>query len=147
MDGEIMSRRNAREQALVLLYQCDLRKKSPAEIWEAFQTGYDPKEEGALLLDEKDLLFAKTELEGAWAHREEIDETISRSSHSWEVGRLSATLRAALRLAVYELNFREDIPKEVTANEAVELAKAYDGPRGASLVNGILSGVLRGTKE
>jgi len=138
-----MSRKNAREQALVLLYQCDLRKKQPQEIWNEFQCFSDLEEEDTIILEEKDMEFVREELEGVWEHLTEIDEIISRNSHRWESGRLSAPLRAILRIAVYEIKYREDIPEPVSVNEAIELAKSYDNPEAGGFVNGILAGVLK----
>lgn len=138
-----MSRRNAREQAVVLLYQCDLRKKQPSEIWNEFQCFSDPEEEIAIPLEEQDMEFTKEELEGVWDRLSEIDEIINRNSHRWEVSRLSAPLRAILRIAVYEIKYRDDIPEPVSVNEAIELAKSYDNPEAGSFVNGILAGVLK----
>ncbi len=138
-----MSRRNAREQALVLLYQCDLRKKQPQEIWNEFECFSDLEGEDAIILEPQDKEFVREELEGVWEHLTEIDETISRNSHRWEIGRLSAPLRAILRIAVYEIKYREDIPQAVSVNEAIELSKSYDNPEAGSFVNGILAGVLK----
>ncbi len=138
-----MSRRNAREQALVLLYQCDLRKKQPQEIWNEFQCFSDLEEEDAIALESQDMDFVREELEGVWEHLAEIDEIINRNSHRWEIGRLSAPLRAILRIAVYEIQYREDIPHAVSVNEAIELAKSYDNPEAGAFVNGILAGVLK----
>ena len=138
-----MSRRNAREQALVLLYQCDLRKKQPQEIWNEFQCFSDLEEEDAIVLESQDMDFVREELEGVWEHLAEIDEIINRNSHRWEIGRLSAPLRAILRIAVYEIQYREDIPHAVSVNEAIELAKSYDNPEAGAFVNGILAGVLK----
>lgn len=142
-----MSRRNAREQALVLLYQCDLRKKGPSEIWDDFQNFADPQGEEAIPLEKQDLDFVCGELNGVWDNLEEIDSLISRNSHRWEIGRLSAPMRAVLRIAVYEMKYRPDIPSLVSINEAIELAKDYDSPEAGSFVNGILAGVLREMKE
>ena len=138
-----MSRRNAREQALVLLYQCDLRKKQPQEIWNEFQCFSDLEQEDAIVLESQDMDFVRKELEGVWEHLAEIDEIINRNSHRWEIGRLSAPLRAILRIAVYEIQYREDIPHAVSVNEAIELAKSYDNPEAGAFVNGILAGVLK----
>lgn len=142
-----MSRRNAREQALVLLYQCDLRKEQPDTIWNEFQSFYCPEEEEAISLEEQDFKFVQHELCGVWEHLEEIDRIIDRNSRRWEIGRLSAPLRAVLRIAVYEIKYREDIPDIVSVNEAIELAKSYDNPQAGTFVNGILAGVLREMKE
>lgn len=138
-----MSRRNAREQALVLLYQCDIRKKEPVEIWNDFQAFSELEQEDAIPLDTQDTDFVREELEGVWEHLQDIDDIINRNSHRWEVGRLSTPLRAILRIAVYEIKYREDIPSPVSVNEAIELAKSYDNPEAGSFVNGILAGVLK----
>ena len=94
-------------------------------------------------MDTQDTDFVREELEGVWQHLQDIDDTITRNSHRWEVGRLSAPLRAILRIAVYEIKYREDIPSPVSVNEAIELAKSYDNPEAGSFVNGILAGVLK----
>lgn len=131
----------------MLLYQCDLRKEQPDTIWNEFQSFYCPEEEEAISLEEQDFSFVQHELCGVWERLEEIDRIIDRNSRRWEIGRLSAPLRAVLRIAVYEIKYREDIPDIVSVNEAIELAKSYDNPQAGTFVNGILAGVLREMKE
>ena len=68
----------------------------------------------------------------------EIDKKIDEVSTEWKVERISCVSLAVLRLATYEIVFCEDIPSVVAVNEAVSLAKKYDGEEAAPFVNGIL---------
>ncbi len=74
---------------------------------------------------------------------EKIDGFIGRFSEYWAVERLSRVDRAVLRLSLFELLEREDIPTGVSVNEAVELCKKYSGDEAGRFVNGILGGVVR----
>ena len=71
----------------------------------------------------------------------EIDGKIEQASDGWKIDRISCVSLAVLRLAVYEITRREDIPGIVSVNEAVALAKKYDGEEAAPFVNGILGGI------
>ena len=75
------------------------------------------------------------------SHTEEIDILLNETSRGWKTKRMSRVDLAALRLAVYEIRFDEDVPTGVAINEAVELAKAYGGEASRSFVNGILGRV------
>ena len=72
-----------------------------------------------------------------------INEIIARKSSGWKLNRISKISAAALRLAIFELLYCEDIPASVAINEAVGLAKLYEGEESAKFVNGILSVVLK----
>lgn len=69
----------------------------------------------------------------------EIDEKISNVSDGWSVGRMSKVDLSILRLAVYEMEYVEDVPVSVAINEAVELAKMYGGENSPGFINGILA--------
>ena len=71
----------------------------------------------------------------------EIDERIQKYCDNYEFKRISAVDRNVLRLAIYEMLFREDIPPVVSINEAIELAKTFGGPDSGRFVNGILDRV------
>lgn len=74
-----------------------------------------------------------------FAHIDEIDETISEIASGWKLNRLGKAELAILRLAVYEIQYDEDIPNGVAINEAVELAKKYGSEQSPKFVNGVLA--------
>src|SRR5438045_7446126 len=75
------------------------------------------------------------------AHLGEIDERIRRYAENYEFRRIAAVDRNVLRLAIYEMLFRDDIPPVVSINEAIELAKKFGGAESGRFVNGILDRV------
>jgi transcription antitermination protein NusB len=75
------------------------------------------------------------------AHLPEIDERIRRYCENYEFHRISAVDRNVLRLAIYEMLYRDDIPPVVSINEAIELAKTFGGGESSRFVNGILDRV------
>ncbi len=75
------------------------------------------------------------------AHKGEIDAVISKSATNWSTDRIAKVDLAILRLAVFELLFRDDIPPVVSINEAVDLAKEYSSGEARRFVNGVLDRV------
>ncbi len=120
-----VSRRQARRQALFLLYQWDL---SGQEIGSQYAGEIDA--------------WARRVAEAVAADAVELDERITAASDGWTADRLGAVERSALRVAVHELLHRE-VPAEVAINEAVGFAKKYASDDGARLVNGILGRIQR----
>ena len=82
-------------------------------------------------------------VEGVEAHRAELDEVISEYAKGWDLNRIAPLERNILRVALYEMNFREDVPAEVAIDEAVEIAKKYSGTDAPGFVNGILGSAAR----
>ena len=80
---------------------------------------------------------------GAWERREEADVVIRRFATGWSLERMANADRNLLRLAIYEIAHREDIPQSVSINEAVELAKTYSTVESAKFINGILGNYVR----
>ncbi len=119
------SRRQARRQALFLLYQWDL---SGAEIGSQYAGEIDP--------------WALELAEETAAQSAELDERITAASEGWTADRLGVVERSALRVAIQELD-RGDVPFEVAINEAVAFTKRYASEDGARLVNGILGRIQR----
>ena len=77
-------------------------------------------------------------MQGVVEHRDEIDGLIEQHSHNWRLDRMARVDRNVLRLAVFELKWRPDIPKKVTLNEAVELGKAFGTEASSAFINGLL---------
>jgi len=85
--------------------------------------------------------FAQPLIEGMLAHLPEIDHRIRRYCQNYDFHRISAVDRNVLRLAIFEMLYRDDIPPVVSINEAIELAKEFGGPDSGRFVNGILDRV------
>ena len=85
--------------------------------------------------------FAQPLIDGMIAHLPEVDERIRRYTENFSFERLAPVDRNVLRLAIFEMLHREDIPPVVSINEAIELAKLYGGPDSGRFVNGILDRV------
>lgn len=80
-------------------------------------------------------------------HLEEIDRKIEEKSNGWSLKRLAKADITALRLAIYEIQYDEDVPAGVAVNEAVELAKLYGTDKSPAFVNGVLGSVVRDGAE
>jgi N utilization substance protein B len=87
--------------------------------------------------------FTRELVEGVDAHREELDQDIARLARGWSLERIAALERNILRVALYELHHRDDVPAEVAIDEAVGLAKRYCGAEAPGFVNGILGAAAR----
>jgi putative hydrolase of the HAD superfamily len=125
---EVESRRAARDRALELLYEAEVKGLSVDEVLAALPVA--PVELAAELA------------RGVAAHRARVDEVIARRvAPKWSLSRLAALDRAVLRLGTYELMERHDRPQAVVINEAVVLARRYGGDQSPKFVNGVLSAV------
>lgn len=89
-------------------------------------------------LDEEDLAFANDVYNGVEDHIPELDELVADYSKDWTIDRIGRVDLSVLRVAMYEIMYREDVPVAAAINEAVELAKRFGGERSYSFVNGIL---------
>lgn len=86
----------------------------------------------------EDEAFSRELLRGIEEHQEEIDEQIDEMAIGWRIDRMPKVDLSILRVAIYEMLYREDIPTGVSINEAVELAKAFGGDRSSAYINGML---------
>lgn len=128
-----MTRKEAREEAFILVFEKQFNPDSVEDILE-------------LAGEVRDLTpndYIKTVFFGVYGNLEKIDEKISSASIGWSINRISKTVLAVLRLAIYEILFMDDIPVSVSINEAVELLKKYASKEDASYANGILSTVAK----
>lgn len=94
-----------------------------------------------LLVDAR--TFTRELVEGVDLHRIELDETIAEYSRGWDLDRIAPLEKNIMRVALYEMNFRSDVPAEVAIDEAVEMAKKYSGSEAPGFVNGILGAAAR----
>ena len=119
-----MRRRQAREQIVKALF----RKDFVGEV--------DPEEP-----PQDD--YVRQVLEGIAEHGTDIDQLIEERAAGWRLERLHSVDRNVLRLAIYELLHRDDVPPEVVIDEAVELAKRYGTEKSPAFVNGILDRIYK----
>ena len=126
-------RTQARELALQLMYQLDLRGD---EILDEVQAALSPGAGDPEMLD-----FARELVHGCREKQPEIDRQIEEVAKNWQLKRMAAIDRNILRLATYELLYREDIPPLVTINEAIDIAKKFSTKNSGPFVNGILDNI------
>lgn len=122
-------RREARERALSLLYEAETKDESSAAVLAALAVVPES--------------FVVELVTGVGEEREEIDRSITASSDNWRLDRMPAIDRALLRLGVYELGWRHDVPTGVVISEAVELAKRFSTEDSGRFVHGVLARVAR----
>ncbi|MDX6638874.1 MAG: transcription antitermination protein NusB [Solirubrobacterales bacterium] len=116
----------------------DQRRDAAVALYQREVTGR-PLEE--LLVDAKP--FTRELADGADAHLAEIDAEIARLSKGWTLDRIAPLELSIMRVALYELRERDDIPVEVSIDEAVGFAKRYCGAEAPGFVNGILGAAAR----
>ena len=129
-----MTRRQAREQAFTLIFEKSFHPEITVEemISMAVEARY-------LQTDEFAVLLAKT----ADEQQPEIDSIIENNEIGWKKDRISRVSLSLLRLALCEMLFIEEVPTNVSINEAVELAKLYASQEDAAFINGVLGAAAR----
>jgi transcription antitermination protein NusB len=134
----LSARREGRELALQALYSKDLVPQDAGSTLRRIMESFAEGDEPTLEVHSKAFAFASELVAGVLANLTEIDARISAKSKHWSMARMARVDLNILRLAVYELLYRSDIPKNVTMNEAIEVAKKFGAEDSASFVNGIL---------
>lgn len=140
-----MKRRLARELAVQCLYQIEMNQTSIDDaIGMVFQEAKEDNEAGVLLKDEQALRQYTQELvAGVVSHGSAIDDVLSAYLTGWKMDRLSRVDRQILRLAVFEMIYREDVPPKAAINEAIELAKHFGVEESGKFVNGVLGNLIK----
>ena len=134
MSDNKISRYKEREQAFLICFEKMFSDASISEISECAEESRD----------DNFSQFALQCAKGVEDNLEEIDKIISdHLSAKWKLNRISKVSLSILRLAVYEMKYVEDIPTNVTINEAVELSKKFSGEEEYKFVNGILGAVSK----
>lgn len=90
-----------------------------------------------------DLEFVNDLIEGVMKNQTQIDDQIRPAAPEWPIEQIAKVDIAILRLALYELMLKREVPPKVVINEAVELAKAFGGPNSSKFVNGVLGTIYR----
>jgi len=122
-------RHEAREHAVALAYEAEMKQLSPTAVLADLPVRPDP--------------FTVALLEGIAAERARIDELLAEASVGWEIDRMPVIDRTILRLAVWELLERPEVPVAVVLDEAVELAGQYSTEQSGRFVNGVLATIAR----
>ena len=144
-----MTRGNARELAVHLIYGRNFTGEEPNTVVETrLNREYYSKlsAENDVYADRPSraqLRYIDSVVTGVANREEELNQQIQQYSIGWNVSRISRLTRAVLQLALYEIQFVEDVPAGVAVSEAVRLAKKYDGSDTGSFVNGILGSFVR----
>lgn len=133
-----MSRKTARKHIFNIIFQLEFNEITDIDINEVLET-YSEEYENT---DGRDKAFIIRECSGIFENISKIDELINAVSKGWSVDRLSKVDLAILRIAVYEINFDDDIPNKVAANEAVELAKEFSTDKAPVFINGIIGKLI-----
>ena len=144
-----MTRANARELAVHLIYGRDFTGEEPEQVVSVRLA----KEYYAKLSEENDvyterptrpqIAYLDKVVSGVANRTDELNEQIQKYSIGWDVSRISRLTRSILQLALFEIQYVSDVPTGVAVSEAVRLAKKYDGTDTSSFVNGILGSYAR----
>ena len=151
-------RREARERAVQFLFQHDINPPDNLDaaldqFWETQRASAIAEEKGGATWGQPTelapptaeeaavRLFADPLIRGALEHRDEADALIKKHAINWELHRIAAVDRNILRLAIFEMLHRDDIPPVVSINEAVDIAKKFSTQDSGKFVNGILDKV------
>jgi N utilization substance protein B len=151
-------RREARERAVQFLFQHDINPPEDLDaaldqFWDTQRAAAIAEDKGAAIWNEPAdrtpptaeeaavRLFADPLIRGALEHRQEADDLIKKHAINWEIHRIAAVDRNILRLAIFEMLHRDDIPPVVSINEAVDIAKKFSTQDSGKFVNGILDKV------
>ncbi len=132
-----MTRSEAREQAFLLVFEQSMNRSDMSELISSAKETRDFHEDP----------YTINVASGVMDHLDELDRCISQCSSGWKISRISKVALAALRVALFEMHYLEEIPVSVSINEAVELCKKYATQEDASFVNGILGSVAKSLPE
>ncbi len=91
--------------------------------------------------------FAWELVRGVWLKNDDLDRLIGRFSRNWRVDRLGRVEATLLRLALYEMLYRQDVPPKVAINEALELTRQFGEDNAVSFVNGVLDAAARALED
>ncbi len=132
------SRHAQRVFAFQVLYSLNFEEKG-TQILGTFDHFKNDQDTGA----QQEMSYALQLVNGVRDNLDKLDAAISRHSQNWKVKRIAMVELTIMRLAVYEMMYREDIPVKVAINEAIELAKTFGDNNSRNFVNGILDAVAR----
>lgn len=125
-----MGRKISREYTMKILYQMEIQNENSDKLINTFIN------ENGIFGEDED--FIRGLIYGVLEKKQFIDNLIESNLRGWKIDRIAKVDLAILRISVYEIMAREDIPINVSINEAIELAKKYSNTDSAAFINGIL---------
>lgn len=146
-----MTRGNARELAVHLIYGREFTGEDPkALVRQRLEEGYYEQlsQEYEIYTERpsgRQVQYLETVVAGVAEHEEELNGIIGKHSIGWDVRRISRLMRVIMQLAIFEIQYMDDVPEGVAVSEAVRLAKKYNEEMGR-FVNGILGAYVRSRK-
>ena len=139
-----MSRKIAREVAFKIIFSNEFEQDSLKDLIEDIVSDSELVETtNKNDISSEDKKYIEQVVLGIAEKKDELDEKIKAYLKGWTMDRISKTDLAILRLAVYEMLYREDIPCKVSINEAVELAKKYSTDKSHRFINGVLADIVK----
>ena len=144
-----MTRGNARELAVHLIYAREFTGEEPAKVVAArLEKEYYAKlaEENQVYGDrpsKAQVAYLDNVVSGVANRCDELNEIIRKYAIGWDISRISKLARTIMQLAIFEIQFVDDVPTGVAISEAVRIAKMYDGDDTGAFVNGILGAFAR----
>ncbi|PZE22050.1 transcription antitermination factor NusB [Paenibacillus xerothermodurans] len=144
-----MRRRLARELALQSLYQMEMNGVDATDAITHVVEEAQTDDEGQLK-QSKDVIEpedVRALVQGTINNKDRIDQLLLDYLKGWQMDRLSRVDREVLRLAAYEMVYREDVPPKVVVNEAIELAKHFGTEESGKFVNGVLGKMIKEIEE
>lgn len=144
-----MARGKARELAFRTLFQAERGGMDVLEVWQQVSEDLENSAENEIEevfgdgFDEETLKFSAELLEAFANHNKEIDIKLESILEGWSFGQMAQTDLNVLRMALAEIDYLKDIPKEVTTEMTIRLAKKYGGEESGRFVNGVLSKILK----
>jgi len=131
------NRRISREIALQVLYQMEFDNTlTPIQGMRQYEDHFKN--------DQLSMDYSVKLIHGIKEHQSKIDETIQKFSHNWKIERMSHVDRNIIRLSIFEMtHLKDDVPKNASINEAVEIAKKFGSEDSSHFINGILDQISK----
>jgi N utilization substance protein B len=140
-------KRIGRELAMQFLFQTDINEndfsheQAMSLFWKQIDEAGDFEPDRQL---RKGKVYAEELITGVLENLKEVDDQLVTHAKKWNLNRMAVVDRNVMRVAIYEMLYRLDIPPIVSINEAVEISKDFSGDKSAAFINGILNGVKDG---
>jgi transcription antitermination protein NusB len=149
----LKERRQSRRLAVDVLYEAEIRDRLPLDSFEErkrsgwIDSTIEEDADDEALRPPEIVAYARDLVAGVQSHQADIDQTIAGYADRWAITRMPVIDRTLLRIALFELLWREDIPVAVAINEAVELAKELSTEDSGRFINGLLGRVVDDQRE
>ncbi|RKX34770.1 MAG: transcription antitermination factor NusB [Verrucomicrobia bacterium] len=132
---KVNGRRETREWIIQFLFQLDFNPEPIDSGLKDFWEEKDPKE--------REKTYAEEIIKGVVQHKDELDDRLSQYAKRWDSERMGAVDRTVMRVALFEMLYREDVPPVVSINEAVHFAKDFSSFQSGRFVNGVLDRIRK----